>query len=495
MSKHDIVVVGAGSAGCVLAARLARRGASVLLLEAGPDYPSALHLPPEIADARMPAFTHDWGYKSVPGRIGRELPLPRGRLVGGCSATNGCFALRGAPADYDRWAAMGSEGWSFAECLPYFCMTETDRDFGEASWHGSSGPLPIRRYRESERNGFQQGLIEAAIGSGHPFIEDHNAPGVVGVGPTPVNAAGGTRMSAALAYLAPVRGLPNLTIRSGVTVDRVELRCGRAVGVRLASPDEIVAADLVVVAAGTYASPALLLRSGIGPAADLAALGARCQVDLPGVGRNLADHPWVPVPLPVTIPTDGPGFQTVLTWHSADADRSGPPDLQIFAQGPFDNEGRAIASLCAALLKPQSRGRVTLRSLDPAVPPVIDLAFLADDRDLLRLMEGVRHGHRLLASRGFDAVADAATRRSGGVDDDALRTQIWANVRTYHHPAGTCAMGRDPRHAVVDSHGRVHGTEALVVADASIMPDIPSANTNLPTIMLAERIAAGLARA
>jgi choline dehydrogenase len=495
MSRYDVVVVGAGSAGCVLAARLAERGASVLLLEAGPDYPSVSDLPAEIADARMPAFTHDWGYKSAPGRIERELPLPRGRLVGGCSATNGCFALRGSPADYDRWAAMGSEGWSFAECLPYFCMSETDRDFSEASWHGSSGPLPIRRYRESERNGFQQGLIEAAVGSGHPFVEDHNAPGAVGVGPAPVNAVGGTRMSAALAYLGPVRALPSLTIRPGAVVDRIELRSERAIGVRLASPHEIVTAGLVIVAAGTYASPALLLRSGIGPAADLTALGAHCQVDLPGVGRNLADHPWVPVPLPVTIPTGGPGFQAVLTWHSADADRSGPPDLQIFAQGPFDNDGRAVASLCAALLKPYSRGRVTLRSLDPAVPPVIDLAFLTDDRDLHRLMEGVRHGYRLLASPEFDAVADTATRRNGGVDDDALRALIWANVRTYHHPAGTCAMGRDPRHAVVDSRGRVYGTVGLVVADASIMPEIPSANTNLPTIMLAERIAAGLVHA
>jgi choline dehydrogenase len=277
-------------------------------------------------------------------------------------------------------------------------------------------------------------------------------------------------------------------------VDRVELRSGRAIGVRLASPDEIVTADLVVVAAGTYASPALLLRSGIGPATDLAALGTRCQVDLPGVGGNLADHPWVPVPLPVTIPAGGPAFQTVLTWHSADTDHSGPPDLQIFAQGPFDNDGRAIASLCAALLKPQSRGRVTLRSLDPAVPPAIDVAFLKDDRDLRRLMEGVQHACRLLASAEFDAVAETANR-SGGADDGVLKAQIWANVRTYHHPVGTCAMGRDSRHAVVDSRGHVHGTEGLVVADASIMPEIPSANTNVPTIMLAERIAAGLVHA
>jgi choline dehydrogenase len=495
MNGYDAIVVGAGSAGCVVAARLAQRGASVLLLEAGPDYPSLADLPADIADARMPAFSHDWGYKSAPGRVGRELPLPRGRLVGGCSATNACFALRGSPADYDRWAAMGNDGWSFADCLPYFRAVETDADFGEAPWHGASGPFPIRRYREDERNAFQQSLIEAAVRSGHPYVEDHNAPGAVGVGPTPVNAVDGTRISAAVAYLGPVRCLPNLTIRSGVTVDRVELRSGRAVGVRLASPAETIGADLIVLATGTYASPALLMRSGIGPAHDLKALGAQCQVDLPGVGQNLADHPWVPVPLAVTVPAGGPGFQTILTWHSTEAGVSGAPDLQLFAQGPFNNDGRPIASLCAALLKPHARGRVALRSLDPAVPPVIGLALLADDRDLRRLMEGLQHAHRLLAMAEFDAVSEGAGRRSGGLAADDLCAQVWANVRTYHHPTGTCAMGPDPRQAVVDSRGRVHGTERLLVVDASIMPEIPSANTNVPTLMLAERIAGGLAQA
>jgi choline dehydrogenase len=493
MTGYDVVVVGAGSAGCVLAARLAQRGASVLLLEAGPDYKSESSLPPDIVDARMPTFNHDWGYSSVPGGLGRELPLPRGRLVGGCSATNACFALRGSPADYDGWAAMGNDGWSFNECLPFFCTAETDADFSATSWHGASGPLPIRRYGESERNGFQQGLILAATRNGHPFVEDHNAPGAVGAGPTPVNAVGGARISTARAYLDPLRGLPNLTIRADALVDRVLLQSGRACGVRLASPDEVIGADLVIVAAGTYASPALLMRSGLGPAAELTALGAQCQVDLPGVGRNLSDHSWVPVRLPVSIATDGPGFQAVLTWHSADADSSGSPDLQIFAQGPFNNEGLAIASLCPVVLKPRSRGRVTVRSLDPAAPPVIDLALLADDRDLRRLIEGVRQACRLLSAPDFDAVAEKGYERTDELSDSELKTEIWANVRTYHHPTGTCSMGKDPGEAVVDSKGRVHGTEALLIADASVMPEIPSANTNLPTIMLAERIAAGLA--
>lgn len=492
MASYDAVVVGAGSAGCVLASRLAQRGASVVLLEAGPDYASQSLLPADIADGRMPAFSHDWGYGSTPGGIARELPLPRGRLVGGCSATNACFALRGSPADYDAWAAMGNEGWSFNECLPFFRASETDADFGSAPWHGSSGPLPVRRYREDERNAFQQGLILAAARAGHPLVEDHNAPEAVGVGPLPVNAVDGIRISTAQAYLAPLRSSAKLSVRADTLVDRVVLESRRAVGVRLASAGEIIGAGLVIIAAGTYASPALLMRSGIGPAADLAALGAECYVNLPGVGGNLADHPWVPVRMPVTLATDGPGFQAVLTWYSAEATASRPPDLQIFAQGPFLNEGVAVASLCAALLKPRSRGRVTLRSLDPVVPPVIDLSLPTDERDLRRLAEGVRHARQLLYAREFEAVADKAYRRGGVLSDQELKSEIYANVRTYHHPVGTCSMGSDSSQFVVDFKGRVHGTERLLVADASIMPEIPSANTNLPTIMIAERISAAV---
>jgi choline dehydrogenase len=182
-----------------------------------------------------------------------------------------------------------------------------------------------------------------------------------------------------------------------------------------------------------------------------------------------------------------------LTWRSADAPSSGSPDLQIFAQGPFTNEGVAIASLCAALLKPRSRGRVTLRSLDPTAPPVIDLALLTNDSDLGRLIEGVRHACVLLSAQDFDAVADKQYLRKDGLSDSEIKDQVYASVRTYHHPTGTCTMGPDPAQSVVDFKGRVHGMERLLVVDASIMPDIPSANTNLPTIMMAERVAGELA--
>ena len=477
----------------MLAARLAECGVSVLLLEAGPDYISEAPLPADIADARAPTFAHDWGYVSALGRVGRALALPRGRLVGGCSATNACFALRGSPTDYDRWAFMGNDGWSFAECLPFFRQAETDADFGSAPWHGDAGPLPIRRYAESERNDFQNALIPAALASGHQLVDDHNAPGAVGVGPTPVNAIGGIRISTALAYLGPVRGLPNLTIRSDVLIDRLVLRAGRAVGVRLASPEETIRADSIVLAAGTYGSPAILMRSGIGPADELGALGIGCDVDLPGVGCNLSDHPWVPVRRPVTVATGGPGFQTVLTWRSSLADPTGSPDMQVFAQGPFASDGRAIASLCVAVLKPHSRGRVTIRSLDPAVPPVIDLALLTDDDDLRRLVEGLRHAWSLISGPLFESVAAEGEPRGDVPRDTEFEADVWANVRTYHHPTGTCSMGPNPAEgAVVNPSGHVHGVDGLLVADASVMPEIPSANTHLPTIMIAERIAAGM---
>jgi len=280
----DVLVVGGGSAGCVLAARLSEdAGCEVLLLEGGPDAAVIGELPPDVVDASEPTEAHDWGYVAEPDALGRSVSLPRARIIGGCSSTNGCFALRGAPADYDGWAQAGNVGWGFGDVLPFFRRLETDADFA-GDWHGASGPLPIRRHPPAELNAVQLAFIDAARASGLSYAGDHNRPGALGVGPTPRNAHGGVRMSTALTYLAAARGRRNLAVRGEAVADRVVVRQGRATGVRLAG-GEMISADRVVLAAGAYASPASLQRSGIGPAALLAGLGIDVVADLPGVGK------------------------------------------------------------------------------------------------------------------------------------------------------------------------------------------------------------------
>ena len=316
----DVLVVGGGSAGCVIAARLSEDpSCQVLLLEGGPDAATLAELPRDVVDASEPTEGHDWGYKSEPDALGRSVSLPRARFIGGCSSTNGCFALRGAPADYDGWAQLGNAGWSFDEILPFFRRLETDADFAD-DWHGVDGPLPIRRHPPSELNAVQLAFIDAARSSGIAYVEDHNRPGALGVGPTPRNARDGVRMSTALTYLAAARGRPNLTIRGNAIVDRVVFDGARATGARLTN-GEVIDADRVVLAAGTYATPAILQRSGVGPAALLATLGIRVVVDLPGVGENLVDHPLCAVDLSTTADTVGAKFQTVATLRSQNARR------------------------------------------------------------------------------------------------------------------------------------------------------------------------------
>jgi choline dehydrogenase len=477
----------------VLAARLSEAAErSVVLLEAGPDYASRSDLPPDVASAWMPTRSHDWGFESEPDSTGRRIELPRGRLVGGCSATNATFALRGSPADYDEWAALGNDGWSFADLLPVFTAAERDLDFPDEEWHGTSGPVPVGRYAADELGPVHAATLEAALAAGHPFVADHNRPGAVGAGPTPFTAVDGVRMSTALTYLAHARGRPNLTIRPNMLVDRILFDKERATGVELALPAETVRAKTVILCAGSYASPALLMRSGVGPAAALEELGIDVVADLAGVGEGLEDHPILSVDYPAPGPAPrGPRFQLTLTLHSSRADRAGAPDLFLGSTSVIELDASPTGAgfmLIVALLKPRSRGRLRLRSADPSVLPLVEAPYLREVDDVARLVEGIQAARRLGRDEPLAVLQDGPELAPGAdiADDDVPALEAFARgaATTFHHPVGTCRMG-----AVVDAHARVHGVDDLLVADASIMPSIPSAPTNLATIAIAERVA------
>lgn len=485
----DVAVVGGGAAGCVLAARLTEQAdRRVALIEAGPDYPDPEALPEDLRSGWRSAGSHDWGLADE----ATGTPMARAKVVGGCSATNGTIALRGAAADFDGWARLGNPGWSFEQVLPEFRRLETDLDFDD-DWHGQHGPVPIRRYGPKELTAVNAAAYEALVEAGFPEVADHNRPGALGAGPVPVNTVAGVRMGAAATYLRAARDRANLSILANAQVDRILVERGTATGVRLAD-GRTVRADRVVLAAGTYGSPAILLRSGIGAAHDLAVLGLPCRSDLPGVGANLQEHPGISViwPLAEEMP-DGPRFQVMATLGSpGQAPGDGPWLQHTPAATP------TLFWVSATVMNPRSRGRVRLATLDPLSPPRITLNLLAEVEDLAAMLEGVRSARHVGTRGPLKELAGGPEQWLGaGVDDpvelaDALRRAVW----TYHHACGTCAMGPDPHDgAVVDAHGRVYGVDGLWVADASIMPVIPRANTHLPTLMIAERIAGELASA
>ncbi len=386
-AEVEAIVVGGGAAGCVVAARLAEDASrSVLLLEAGPDL--RRDVPAHLRDGW--GLSHemaDWGYSIDPDKGGEVKPLRRGKLLGGTSWLTR-LAVLGSPADFDAWAALGNAGWSFDDVRPYFRKLESDADFGDEPWHGSTGPIPIRRYLDLEQTDILAAAGRALETAGFPAVEDHNRPAAVGAGRMPMNSSGGLRVTTADAYLPPGGTPANLTIRSDAEVAEVVFEGARATGVRLVD-GTVFRASLVVLSAGTYGSPQILMRSGIGPADHLRSVGVRIRQDLPGVGSNLADHPEVEIDVGYRGPArEAPLLHSIATFRSAQAAGDGPPDLMLWLYDPAGSP--AAFAIEVVLMKPRSRGTVRLRSADPFDPPRINLPNLGEASDVDRLAEGYR---------------------------------------------------------------------------------------------------------
>ncbi|MGB5939059.1 MAG: choline dehydrogenase [Rhodanobacter sp.] len=523
MDNYDYIIVGAGSAGCVLANRLsADPAARVLLLEAGPsDWNPLIHMPAGIARlANNRALNWNYRTEAEPALEQRRLWWPRGKTLGGSSSINAMCYVRGVPADYDGWAeACGDPRWSWREVLPWFLKSE-DNSRGASALHGVGGPLGVADLRH--HNVLSAALLDAAASAGFPRNDDFNGERQAGFGLYQVTQRDGARCSSATAFLKPVRERANLQVRTHALVERVLIEHGRAVGVQLRRgrhDAERITANEVILAGGAINSPQLLMLSGLGPADHLREHGIAVLADLPGVGANLQDHLDICTldgnPSRVSYDhlnelaagwrwlrhRDGPGSSNVAeaggfvrSRYAVDA----RCDLQFhFVPALLDDHGRHRLpgygyTLHACYLHPHSRGRLRLHSADPAQPIAINANYLGDPEghDLKLMIEAARLSREILDQPAFAPFRGAPVFPERRIGSDAEYVDfIRRKAETIYHPVGTCRMGSDDR-AVVDSELRVRGVDRLRVVDASIMPSLPTGNTNAPTIMIAERASA-----
>ena len=512
--KYDVIIIGAGSAGAIIASRLSEeQGRTVLLLEAGPDYPVFEDMPDPVR------FTHGHDVNLMPKTFGYNSPyswnflakstpesppilVPRGKLVGGSSAINSHVFLRGIPEDYDHWAELGNDEWAFEKLLPYFCLLESDSDI-DNSFHGQDGPIVARRFKREEWNGDQLAFYEACREVDFPDCPDLNDPHASGVGPLPFNNPGGVRISTAIGYLNPARQRVNLTIRPDVLVHRILLKAKRAVGVLVESDGKFfdIESDEVILSGGAVGSPHLLLLSGIGTEEKLKKHDIDLYHELPGVGENLRDHPAVSVKYRLNEDKLQdplcPKQQIGLRYTAHDSKLRN--DMLILPQSGISEElykihygKRDLFGMGCILNLAMGSGTLYLGTSNPTLQPIIDFNYLKNDFDRYRLREAVQV---CLELGEEDPLHPFIKERIAPLDEDlrsnkAIDNWLLRNVSTAHHISGTCKMGpKSDSMAVVDQYGKVYGIDGLRVADGSIMPDCIRANTNVTVMAIGERIA------